>query len=192
MLSIKKWMELADHKITECSDYGWACYGPNAYQLSSWNGIHGAGGYSFNIVFDTRTQEVYEVDACDYSRDRAYRLIAKDHRENHRREAEAHRHLSIGLNTAWDGVDFVDLESAKDFLRKARAIKSGEDYDTRVDILVDFSDRELLQYMKVAHNRDITFNQLVEQALGWFIDEVKSGRITKEQAQNFIKEHKNV
>jgi hypothetical protein len=192
MLSIKEWMELADHKLTESSDYGWACYGPDAYQVSSWNGIHGAGGYSFNIVFSTRTQKVYEVEVCDYTRDRAYRLIAEDQRENHRREAEAHSYLGIGLNTAWDDVDFVDLESDEDFLQKARAIKSGEDYDTRIDILVDFSDKKLLQYMKVAHNRDITFNQLVEQALGWFIDEIESGRITKEQAQNFIKENKNV
>jgi len=192
MLSIKEWMELADHKINEFSDYGWECYGTNAYQMSSWNGIHGAGGYSFNIVFNTKTQKVFEVEVCDYSRDRAYRLIAEDQRENHRREAEAHSHLGIGLNTAWDCVDFVDLESDEDFLQKARAIKSGEDYDTRIDILVDFSDQELLKYMKVAHDRDITFNQLVEQALGWFIHEVDSGRITKEQAQNFIKENKNV
>jgi hypothetical protein len=45
------------------------------------------------------------------------------------------------------------------------SIRAGEDYDTRVQVAVDFSDEELLQYMKIAHERDITFNELVEDAL---------------------------
>jgi hypothetical protein len=34
-----------------------------------------------------------------------------------------------------------------------------------VSVPVDFTDEELLAYMKIAHERDITFNQLVEEAL---------------------------
>jgi predicted HicB family RNase H-like nuclease len=30
---------------------------------------------------------------------------------------------------------------------------------------MEFSDQELLTYMKLAHEQDITFNQLVERAL---------------------------
>jgi hypothetical protein len=30
---------------------------------------------------------------------------------------------------------------------------------------MEFSDQELLTYMKLAHERDITFNQLIEEAL---------------------------
>ena len=51
------------------------------------------------------------------------------------------------------------------------AIRAGEEYDTRVSVPVDFSDEELLKYMKIAHDRDITFNQLVEEALRAAIDE---------------------
>jgi len=43
--------------------------------------------------------------------------------------------------------------------------------DDRVDIEVDFTDEELLTYMKLAHEQDITFNQFVEQALRRFLDE---------------------
>jgi predicted HicB family RNase H-like nuclease len=39
---------------------------------------------------------------------------------------------------------------------------------------VDFSDRELLAYMKLAHEQDITFNQLVVQAL---TEAIKQGNI---------------
>jgi len=57
------------------------------------------------------------------------------------------------------------------------AIIAGEDYDTRVQVPVDFTDEELLTYMKLAHERDITFNQLVEEALRAAIDEYKLGLV---------------
>ena len=142
MLTIKEWMELVDYKITEGSDYGWQCYGANAYCLDSWNGVHGKGGYSFSIVFSTKTQKVYEVSVCDYTNDRAYRMIAENKREKHKDEAFLR---NANLNEAWDGVEYTELEVDEDFFRKARAIKAGEDYDTRVSISVDFSDDELLK-----------------------------------------------
>jgi DNA-binding transcriptional regulator YhcF (GntR family) len=52
---------------------------------------------------------------------------------------------------------------------------------------VDFSDEDLLQYMKLAHERDMTFNELVEEALRFAIDEFEAGHLTKEDAQAFLK-----
>ena len=185
MITMKEWMELVDYKITEGSDYGWSCYGPNAYTLDSWNGIHGAGGYSFSIVFSTKTQKVYEVSMCDYTNTRAYRMINPKNIEKHRKEALAR---NVNLNEAWDDVDYIDLDVDDDFIQKALAIRAGEDYDTRVQVEVDFSDEDLLQYMKLAHERDMTFNELVEEALRCAIEEVNAGRLTKEDAQKFVLE----
>lgn len=170
MLTMKEWMELVDYRITEGGDYGWQCYGPNSYTLDSWNGVHGKGGYSFSIVFSAKTQKVYEVSMCDYTNDRAYRMINPKNVEKHRKEAE---HKSVLANQAWDDVDYVDLDVDDDFIQKALSIKAGEDYDTRVSVPVDFTDAELLTYMKIAHDRDVTFNQLVEEALREAIDNHK-------------------
>ena len=183
MITMKEWMELVDYKITEGGEYGWQCYGPNAYCLDSWNGIHGTGGYSFSIVFSTKTQKVYEVTMCDYTNNRAYRMIAENKQEKHRKEAE---NLNVNLNEAWDDVDYVDLDVVDDFIQKALAIRAGERYDTRVQIEVDFSDEDLLQYMKLAHERDMTFNELVEEALRHAIAEVEAGHLTKEDAKKFV------
>jgi hypothetical protein len=183
MISMKEWMELVDYKITEGGEYGWQCYGPNSYCLDSWNGIHGTGGYSFSIVFSTKTQKVYEVTMCDYTNNRAYRMIAENKKEKHRKEAE---NLNVNLNEAWDDVDYVDLDVVDDFIQKALAIRAGEPYDTRVQIEVDFSDEDLLQYMKLAHERDMTFNELVEEALRHAIAEVEAGHLTKEDAKKFV------
>jgi hypothetical protein len=183
MITIKEFMEVIDYRITEGSEYMWGCYGSNAYRLDSWNGVHGKGGYSFSIVFSTKTQKVYEVSAYDYTNDRAYRMINPKNQEKHRKEALAR---DVNLDQAWDDVNYVDLEVDDDFIQKCLSIKAGEDYDTRVSVPVDFTDEELLSYMTMAHERDMTFNQFVEQALREAIENVKDGRLTKEDAQKWL------
>ena len=183
MITMREWMELVDYKITEGGDYGWQCYGPNSYCLDSWNGVHGTGGYSFSIVFSTKTQKVYEVSMCDYTNNRAYRMINPKNVEKHRKEAESKSELA---NQAWDDVDYIDLDVVDDFIQKALAIRAGENYDTRVQIPVDFSDEELLKYMKLAHERDMTFNAFVEETLREAIDAVNNGQLTKETAHQWV------
>jgi hypothetical protein len=183
MITMKEWMELVDYKITEGGDYGWGCYGPNAYTLDSWNGVHGKGGYSFSIVFSTKSQKVYEVSMCDYTNDRAYRMINPKNQKKHAKEAEMRL---VNLNEAWDDINYIDLDIDDDFFQKALSIRAGEEYDTRIQVPVDFSDEELLQYMKLAHERDMTFNEFVEEALRHALEEVEAGRLTKEDAQRFI------
>ena len=165
MITLKEWMEIVDYRITEGSDYCWHCYGNDVHMLDSWNGEQ--DGHSFTVIFDTKDQTVYEVQAHDYVHDRAYRMINEDFQKKNRKEAKKR---DIDKDNAWDDVDYVDLDVDDDFFQKCLAIKDGDDYDTRVSIPMDFSDEELLQYMKLAHEQDITFNQLVEQALREAID----------------------
>jgi len=174
MITIKDWMELINYRITEGDTYGWACYGPNSYQLSSWNGIHGKGGWSANIVFSTKSQKVYEVAICDYTNDRAYRVINPKFVGKHRKES---MERGEWCNQAWDDVDYTDLEVKDDFMEKAMAIIGGQDYDTRIKVPIDFNDDELLAMMKLAHEKDITLNQLVEEALVQVIDKVKEKQV---------------
>lgn len=162
-------MELVDYRITEGSNYCWNCYGPNAYALDSWNGDQ--DGHSFCVIFDTDTQVVYEVQAHDYVHNRAYRLINPDFKNQHTDESIER---DVRIDEAWDDVIYIDLDVDDDFIQKGLAIREGEDYDTRVKVPVDFTDEELLTYMKIAHDRDITFNQLVEEALKAAIEEHKS------------------
>ncbi len=169
MITLKEWMEVVDYRITEGSDFTWPCFGDSPYTLSAWNGDH--DGYSFNITFDTQTQEVYVVEACDYKNNRAYRIINPDWVKSYNDHAD--RENPEYKNVAWDDVDYIDLETNDDWLEKARAIANGEDYDTRVSIPVDFTDDELLKYMTMAHERDMTFNQFIEEALRHAIDEYK-------------------
>jgi hypothetical protein len=163
MVTLKEFMEVVDYRITEGDDYTWRCFGENSkpYSLSAWNGDH--NGWSFNITFDTGTQDVYMVEACDYKNQRAYRRINPDYEQAYR--TYSRRENSEHADQAWDDVNFVDLEADDDWFQKALAIVAGEDYDTRVSVPVDFTDEELLKYMKMAHEQDMTFNQFIEEAL---------------------------
>lgn len=160
MITMKQWLELVNYRITEGSDYGWACYGPNSYTLDSHT--NSQDSHSCSIVYSTHSQKVYEVIVCDYVNNRAYRMINDNNRAKHDREAVQR---GVRSSEAWDDVDFEDLSVLEDFVEKATAIIAGKPYDTRVLVQVTFSDEDLLRYMKIAHERDITFNALVEQAL---------------------------
>jgi hypothetical protein len=160
MITMKEWMELVNYRITEGSDYCWQCYGPNAYHLDSWNGDQ--DGHSFTIVFDTKNQTVYEVQAHDYLHQRAYRMINEDFRKKNRKEA---KRRDVNKDEAWDDVEYVDLEVDDDFIQKCLAIRAGEDYSTDVSIPIDLPDHELMQLFKLAHEANMTFNDYVNQAL---------------------------
>jgi hypothetical protein len=153
MITLKEWMELVDYRITEGSDYN--LYSSRAYNLNSWDGSQ--TGHSFAITFDTITQVVYCVEACDYANNRAYRLVNPDYKgvdDN---------------NQAWDDVNWIDLEVDDDFFQKALAIKEGEVYDNRVMIPLTLPDDEMFEIMKMAHERDMTLNAFIEEVLEDYI-----------------------
>jgi hypothetical protein len=175
MITLKDFMEVVDYKITEGSDYCWDCYGSNAYRLDSWN--QEQDGHSISIVFDTRTHEIYEASAYDYRRNRAYRLINPNYIQAHNDEANER---NVDINQAWDDVNYVDLETEEDFLEKARAIVADEDYDTRVDVPVVLDRETLYGLMTMAHEQDITLNQLIENIIRQEIDRLEDQRITDE------------
>jgi hypothetical protein len=148
MITLKEFMEVANYRITEGGDY--FAYG-GAYALTSWNGDQ--DGYSLEIIFSPRTQEVYEVQACDYKHNRAYRLVHGDYRDEKLNDE------------AWDDTKWIDLESDDDWFQKALSIVAGEDYDTRVTIPLDLPEAELMVLFKAAHDADMTFNDFVEKIL---------------------------
>lgn len=160
MISMKEWMELVDYRITEGSDFGWECYGADAYMLDSWNGKQ--DGHSFTIIFDTKDQTVYEVQAHDYVHNRAYRMINTDFQKKVKKEA---KRRNVNRDEAWDDVDYVDLEVDDDFIQKCLSIKAGEDYSTDISVPVDLPDDLLLEAALNAHRQNITLNEYINNAL---------------------------
>lgn len=185
IMNIKQYMEIVDYRITEGDHFTWTCFGDKAYNLSAWNGDY--DGWSTNMVFDTGDQTVYIVEVCDYKNKRAYRYFNPEFKQQYMDYSKTHN--PDYRDQAWDDVDFTDLEVEEDWLNKTAAIIAGENYDTRVSVPVDFTDEELLKYMKMAHERDMTFNQFVEEAIKQAIkDHEQDPEGFKLRAQTFVKQ----
>jgi len=179
MITMKEWMELVGYRITEGSDYGWQCYGSDVYMLDSWNGEQ--DGHSFTIIFDTKDQTVYEVQAHDYVHQRAYRMINPDFAKKHRKES---KRRDISKDNAWDDVDYVDLDVDDDFMQKSLAIAAGEDYDTGVMMTLDLPDDLLLSAAMEAHKQNITLNDYINKALAEMVEVYKAeGRFKEKETK---------
>ena len=166
MITIENFLNTVGHRISGGSEYQWNCFGPDARYLDS----EFPDRYSASIVFDTQTQVVYEATVCDYSANRAYRWLNPDFKSEFVNEVL----IRGSQDQAWDNVGYIDLDVTEDWLTKARAIVIGESYDSRVSVPIDLPDDEMLALMTLAHERDITLNQLVEQILTLAIQDRKA------------------
>ena len=71
----------------------------------------------------------------------------------------------VDMNTAWDGVEYTELDVEEDFLEKATAIVLGQDYDTRVMIQLELDSELEIEIYRRAHQLDMTVNDYIQMAL---------------------------
>lgn len=168
MITIKDFLEAVNYKITDGSEYCWDCYGENARYLDSWDSSPQSPHAS--IIFDTVTQEMYEVTVIDNINTRGYRMINPAYFKKHKKEC---KRRGVKQREMWEGVDYHDLEVEEDFLTKLVAIMNGQEYDTRISIPLDLSDAEILALSLEAHRRNITLNDLMESAIVEYVERHK-------------------
>lgn len=166
-MQLKDVNESLNHQISGGSEYDWQCYGANARFLD-----YTSSYATSSCVFDTLTQEIYEVHVeFTNSEKRPYRWLNPNTKQTMYDES-AYR--EIDADQAWDDVKWIDLETEEDFLQKASAIFKGETFDTRVSVPLDLTDEELFAMMKLAHEKDITLNQLMVEIMQAVIDSTKN------------------
>jgi hypothetical protein len=159
--------EIANHRITEGSEYGWQCY-PDARMLD----YESVFAY-ISIIYSTETQEIYEAnvsiktDAWDEDM-RPYRWLNPEYKDVMIAESKKR---NVKWRKAWDDVKWCDLEVEEDFLEKAEAIFNGQVFDARIQVPVELDNDTLLKLFTMAHERDITLNELITEILQKVIDE---------------------
>lgn len=105
-LNLNDFFELVNYKITEGSVYSDHKYGPDLFCFDYWNKIHDEGGLSFSVVFNTKTCIIFEMTACEYGSNLAFKwvnpLIPK---------------MDPDLNDqAWDNVNYTHVTDSEVFL----------------------------------------------------------------------------
>jgi hypothetical protein len=162
-MKIEDYLKATQYKITGGETFNWTTFGPDARYLDCDKEDH----YSTNIIFDSVTFDVYMCEMWDYVNEREYRWISPEYLDRYKAECVL---KDVDFTAACDRT-FTDLEVEDDILEKIAGMVSGQEYDTRVKVPIDFSDEELLKYMVLAHERDMTFNEFIEEALRHAIDE---------------------
>lgn len=156
-MHLSKVNEALDHKIVGGSEHQWNCW-PNARFLDY------ETDYAYvSVVFNTETQEVYVAEVNDKNNvAKPYRWLNPSYKQAFVDEAH-----SRGLDPthAWDDTNWYDLETQEDWLTKASAIMNGKTFDTRVEVPLDLDDDTLFRLFKMAHERDVTLNKMVEIVL---------------------------
>lgn len=161
-MELKQACEAFEYHVSGGSEYCWHCYGPNARYLDFEN-EHASG----SIIFDSKKQTVYVAEVTSSEGDHAYRWMNSEFIKQFEQEC---LERNVDSREAWQGKNWVDLEVEDDFVAKAKAIFKGVEFDRRVDVPIDISDEELFLLMKMAHERDITLNKMVEIILQEAID----------------------
>lgn len=155
-MNVKNANEIFQHKIVNGSDFGWSCY-PNARLLD-----YEADNAFGSIVFSTVDQTVYEAtvdgNRSDGSGQVCYRWINPQWADAMYSEA---KDRDADVTLAYDDFEWIDLDLWEDFAKKASAMFRGEEWDERIMIEVDLPDDIRLKLYDMAHEQDITFNQLV-------------------------------
>lgn len=156
-MHLSKVNEALEHKIAGGSEFQWKCWTNARYLDYETDYAHAS------VVFNTNTQEVYCAEVNDKENNyKPYRWMNSLYKQLYVDEAIQRK---VDPNLAWDDTTWYDLETSEDWLDKASAIVRGENFDTRVQVPLTLSKDEIYQLMQMAHERDVTLNELVEEIL---------------------------
>jgi len=158
---LSKWMDAVGCRITSGSDYLWNCYGSHAYSLDS-----DTDSICVSVIFNRQDQTVFEITLCDTEQGLAWRWIDPKRRAQHDEEC-ARRQVN---DVAWDQVEYVNLETADQILEQVVKMTQPTPTD-EVDVPVDLDRDMLFDAMLLAHERNITLNQLINEALREAVEE---------------------
>lgn len=157
MITVQEFTEAIDFKITGGSEFEWACFGPDARYLDSED-----DGYSTSVIISGPERTVCVAELHDYQNSRSYRWLNPDYADAYRAEC---LEREVVEDDAWEDVKFNDVE-AVDILEKIREVSQGNfEYDPRAMVPLTLPEDEIFQLMRMAHERDITLNQLVAEIL---------------------------
>ena len=119
-------------------------------------------GTTYSVVFDTKTQFVYSVEAWDYGYGHEYRWTHPGYIESYAAEAKSR---GVNYKQSFDDHEFTDLEVPEDIMEKLAAIVAGEEYDDRIMVQLVLDDDNRILLMEMAHEADLSLNQYVEHIL---------------------------
>lgn len=105
--TVKEFIQCVNYHISDGYDYLWACYGIDAFGLM-WEAKDLVT--SSALVFDKRTQIVYEMAVWDGHSNKVYRWIKPEFLSKYKKECKS---KGLKFNTAYDRVKYEDVAPSR-------------------------------------------------------------------------------
>lgn len=175
-MQLQSFLHLIQYKITDGYSFDWKCFGRNAHGIQ----CDEKDGYNLVAIYDRFTHRVYQIEAWDYITNHSYRWTDPDFLESHVNECAAN---NVDYYEACDGV-FIDFQMEDDIINMGNKIieahnarilelASDIDEDGKEEIVLNLSEQEQFDLMKMAHEQDMSLNEFVESILVKFIESVE-------------------
>lgn len=155
MKRINAFLRAANWQVTEGTAFGWDCFGPNIrYLIASINetDVHASA------IFSTESKELYVMELFVAEQNTNRRWINPKYQETYRSAFIAR---ALDPDRADEVSQFIDTDF-DDMLRRTTEAFSGPRYS---DIDLHLEEEVAVAAMKVAHGKDITLNELVDEIL---------------------------
>lgn len=162
---LQQFLNAIQYRITDAWEHQWASY-EGAQALGCSNDFA-----SMNVVFSREDQTVIEITVSsemEAETQAAYRWMNPSYRDAIFAEADKR---GVDRNEAFEGCLYIDLEVIDDVLEKGTAMLANAKYDPRILVPLEMGDHQLLELFKAAHEKDLTLNQYMEDALKRAISE---------------------
>lgn len=173
-MSLHDFFTLFDYKVTEGSDFCWNCFGPNSRFIElKYNDIGGS------VVFSKLDQEIFQAEVYDEAKNLAYRWMPTQAKIDYFAECEKR---NVPKMEAWDGCEFVDVDSVSEFYGIVKSLIEGEDPDEDfpeddLDVELDLPHNVIVFLALEAHKRNITLNEMINIVLREMLTKIENGEI---------------
>lgn len=163
-MKLEQYIKLINFRIGDGSQFLWKCFGDNA-RFIDYDPL-GHENFHISAVYDTKTLEIYSLEFSDYTADVDYRWFHPDYLIAYQDEE---RKMNID-NAGYGNIKLVNIEVVEDIVDKIECALIGVSYDPRIKVPLDLPDDVFLKLARLAHEKDITLNQLFKQVIQDSID----------------------
>ena len=154
-------IKAAQFKIVGGAPFGWQNFGSNARTLEF--SKTGDGYDCASVVFDTVTQEVYEITFNpEFDASKNYRWINPTYLDEYKKECLK---KGVTFEIFGDSDRWIDCELSEDIVDKISTYFSTGTFDERIMVSLDLSDEAVVALNTLAAAKGVSIDIVAEEIL---------------------------
>ena len=154
-MALNQILKAVSYRISNSTQYLYSCFGSNQPRLIEFLDVNEnpCGNFTLDSL-----GKVYEIVVELAEKNKCYRWIDFEFKNALFNEVV---NKGFDPNIAWENIKYTEIESLEDMLIKVEAICKNIPFDERILKPLKLSDDEFLILARMAHEKDVTLNELI-------------------------------